>query len=198
VHAHPHQVTICALGPLTNLALAISIDSEFASLSKGLVMMGGSLNPHTDDPEFATSPTHEFNLWFDPEAAHIVLHADWPRVDVTTADVSLKAPFTQAVLDSVVNSQSPAARYIGAWSKAGSYMWDELAASFILDPTLITQEKVLYMDVDLSHGPSYGATLTWSEALKPATATRSVHAQMDLDLDKFHKEFVELMMRSSQ
>ena len=198
VRAHPHEVTIYAAGPLTNIALAISIDPEFASLTKGLVMMGGSIAPQTDDPEFATSPTHEFNLWFDPEAAHIVLRADWPRVDVTTADVSLKAPFTQAVLDAVTKSQSSTAHYIAAWSKSGSYMWDELAASVILDPSLITREKVLYMDVDLSHGPSYGETLTWSEALKPATATHAVHAEMDLDLDKFHKLFVALMTNGSE
>jgi inosine-uridine nucleoside N-ribohydrolase len=156
--------------------------------------MGGSLNPQTDDPEFATSPRHEFNLWFDPEASHIVLRADWPRVDVTTADVSLKAPFTQAVLDAVSKAQSPAARYIAAWSKAGSYMWDELAASVVIDPSLITEEKVLYMDVDLSHGPSYGETLTWSEELKPVTATRTVHAEMSVNLDKFQKMFVGLMV----
>jgi inosine-uridine nucleoside N-ribohydrolase len=197
VRAHPHAVTIYAAGPLTNIALAISIDPEFASLTKGIVLMGGSLNPQTDDPEFATSPTHEFNLWFDPEAAHIVLRADWPRVDVTTADVSLKAPFTQAVLDAVAKSQSPTARYIAAWSKSGSYMWDELAACSLIDPSVITKEKLLYMDVDLSHGPSYGETLTWSEALKPATATRIVHAQMDLDLEKFHKMFVEPMSQPS-
>ena len=99
VRAHPHQVTIYAAGPLTNIALAIAIDPEFASLTKGIVLMGGSLNPQTDDPEFATDPRHEFNFWFDPEAAHIVLHADWPRIDVTTVDVSIKAPFTQQMLD---------------------------------------------------------------------------------------------------
>jgi purine nucleosidase len=154
---------------MTNIALAVTIDPAFASLTKGLVIMGGSIDPQTDDPEFATSPTHEFNLWFDPEAAHIVLRADWPRVDVTTVDVSLKAPFTQAVLDTVAKSQAPAARYIAAWSKSGSYMWDELAACAWVDPSLITKEKVLYMDVDLSHGPSYEETLAWSEALKPET-----------------------------
>ncbi len=94
VRAHPHQVTIYAAGPLTNIALAIAIDPEFASLAKGIVLMGGSLNPQTNDPEFATDPRHEFNFWFDPEAAHIVLRAAWPRIDVTTVDVSIKAPFS--------------------------------------------------------------------------------------------------------
>ena len=195
VRAHPHQVTIYAAGPLTNIALAVSIDPEFAALTKGIVIMGSSLNPQTNDPEFATSPRHEFNFWFDPEAAHIVLHAGWPRIDVTTTDISLKTPFTQQMVDAIAKSQAPAARYIAAWSKPQSYMWDELEACAWLDPAIITKEDLLYMDVDLSHGPSYGDTLTWPEKLKPQTGVRLVHAQMDLDLARFQKDFVDLMTR---
>src|SRR6266567_4578824 len=195
VRAHPHEVTIYAAGPMTNIALAVSIDPEFAALTKGIVLMGGSLNPQTDDPEFATSPRHEFNFWFDPEAAHIVLRAAWPRVDVTSVDVSIKAPFTQKMLDEIARrgGQSPTARYIAAWSQNRYYLWDELAACAWLDPALITKEKLVYMDIDLSHGPSYGDTLTWTEKLKPATGVRLVHAQLDLDLPKFQKIFVDLM-----
>jgi len=196
VHAHPHQVTIYAAGPLTNIALAISIDPDFAALTQGIVLMGGSLNPQTDDPEFATSPRHEFNFWFDPEAAHIVLRAAWPRIDVTTVDISIKAPFTQKMLDEISKSQSPAARYIAAWSQDRYYLWDELAACAWLDPTVITKEQQIYMDVDLNHGPTYGDTLTWTEKLKPATGVRLVHAQTDLDLERFQHFFVGLMTLS--
>jgi inosine-uridine nucleoside N-ribohydrolase len=195
VRAHPHQVTIYAAGPMTNIALAISIDPDFAALTQGIVLMGGSLNPQTDDPEFATNPSHEFNFWFDPEAAHIVLRAAWPRIDVTTVDVSVKAPFTQKLVDAISRSQSPTARYIAAWSQERYYMWDELAACAWLDPSIITRERELYMDVDLSHGPSYGDTLTWTEKLKPQTGVRLVHAQVDLDLARFQQMFVDLMTR---
>jgi purine nucleosidase len=196
VRSHPHQITIYAAGPLTNIALAVSLDPEFAALTKGIMLMGSSLNPQTADPEFATSPRHEFNFWFDPEAAHIVLHADWPRIDVTTTDISLKAPFTQQMLDAINKSQTPAARYIAAWSRPQSYMWDELEACALLDPSIITKVQALYMDVDLSHGPSYGDTLTWTEAMKPSTGVRLVQAQMDLDLTRFQQFFVNLMTRS--
>jgi inosine-uridine nucleoside N-ribohydrolase len=198
VHAHPHEVTIYAAGPLTNIALAIRIDPTFAELTKGIVIMGGSLNPQTDDPEFAESPRHEFNFWFDPEAAHIVLRAHWPRIDVTTVDVSIKAPFTQAMLDEISKSQQPAARYIAAWSQDRYYLWDELAACAWLDPSIITKERQVYMDVDLSHGPSYGNTLTWADAMRPATDVQKVHAQLDVDLGKFTREFVELMSAPPQ
>ena len=93
------------------------------------------------------------------------------------------------------SSQTPAARYIAAWSQDRYYLWDELAACAWIDPAIITKQDALYMDVDLSHGADYGDTLTWSEALKPATDVRLVHAQMDLDLPKFQKMFVELMTK---
>jgi purine nucleosidase len=193
VRAHPGQVTIYAAGPLTNIALAISIEPRFAELTQGIVVMGSSLNPQTEDPEFATSPRHEFNFWFDPEAARIVLRANWPRIDVTTVDVSIKAMFTQEMFDAIARSPNPAARYIATYARERYYLWDELAACAWLDPTIITKVRQVYMDVDLSHGPSYGHTLTWADKLKPATGVRLVNAQVDVDLARFTRMFVDLM-----
>jgi purine nucleosidase len=193
VRAHPHQVTIYAAGPLTDIALAIALDPHFAELSEGLVVMGGSLNPHTDDPEFSTTPRHEFNFWFDPEAARITLRAHWPRIDVTTVDVSIKAMFTQAMVDAIAKSPNPAAQYIARYSQERYYLWDELAACAWLDPGIITRREDLYMDVDVSHGAAYGETLTWDEALKPSVDVHLAHAQVDLDLPRFTKMFIELM-----
>jgi inosine-uridine nucleoside N-ribohydrolase len=198
VHAHPHDVTIYAAGPLTNIALALAIDPEFASLTKGIALMGSSLNPQTDDPEFATHPRHEFNFWFDPEAAHIVLRADWPRIDVTTVDISIRAPFSKEMSDAIARSHKPAARYVTAWSQNRSYMWDELAACAWVEPGIITKEKQLYMDVDLSHGPNYGDTLTWAEKQKPDTGVKLVHVQVDLDLPRFQNFFTDLMTGSGR
>jgi inosine-uridine nucleoside N-ribohydrolase len=194
VRAHPHQVTIYEGGPLTNVAIAIAVDPHFAELTQGIVMMGGSLNPQTDDPEFSTSPRHEFNFWFDPEAAHNTFRAKWPRIDVTTVDISLKALFTQEMIDAIAKSSSPAAQYIAKFSQERYYMWDELAACAWLDPSIITKEKVVYMDVNIDHGPTYGDTLTWTEKLKPAENVQLAHAQLDVDLPKFTKMFEELMM----
>ncbi|MBV8206581.1 MAG: nucleoside hydrolase [Acidobacteria bacterium] len=193
VRAHPHQVTVYAAGPLTDLALAIRLDPQFAELAQGLVMMGGSLNPQSDDPEFAYSPRHEFNFWFDPEAARIVLRAHWPRIDLTTVDVSIKARLTRQMLDEISQSHYPAARYVARYSRDVSYMWDELAACSLLDPSIITGAREVYMDVDVSHGPSYGETLTWSKELKPGTDLQLVHAQVDVDVPRFTRMFVALM-----
>ena len=198
VRAHPHEVTIYAAGPLTNIALAISIDPHFAELTQGIVIMGGSLNPRTSDPEFANDPRHEFNFWFDPEAAHITFHAHWPRIDLTTVDISIKTGFTKAMLEDISRSPNPAAKYLAEYTGEFYYLWDELAAAAWLDPKIITKEQELYIDVDLDRGPFYGDTLSWTAANKPPLGLQLVHVQTDLDLERFNKLFVDLMKTPPQ
>jgi purine nucleosidase len=196
VHKFPNQVTIYEGGPMTNLALAISIDPEFAALAKELVFMGGSFNPRTDDPEFANTPTHEFNLWFDPEAAHIVLRAPWKKIVCTSVDISVKTRLTADMISRIKAGNSPAARYMGKYARLRgnfNYLWDELAAAAWLDPSLITKKEMLYMDIDLDRGAGYGNTLSWTEQNKPKIEMHPVEVQDDLDLQKFYKMFVNLL-----
>jgi inosine-uridine nucleoside N-ribohydrolase len=144
VRKYPHEVTIYAAGPMTDLATAIALDPQFPELSKELIVMGGSISPHTDDPEFRLSPTHEFNFWMDPEAAKAVLHAHWPRVAVTTVDISVKTRMDKELIEEIRKGSTPAAQYVAKYAEAG-YLWDELAAVAWLDPSIITRWKKLYM-----------------------------------------------------
>jgi purine nucleosidase len=194
VHKYPHQVTIYAAGPMTNIAQAISIDSHFAEIAKELVIMGGSLNPHTDDKEYIDSPRHEFNLWFDPEASSITLRAHWPKITVTPVDVSIETHLTKEMLNELRTTQSAAAQYISRYTqKPGDYLWDELAAAAWLEPDLITRERYVYIDVSLDKGISYGDTIVWSDEDKPSLDLQKVHVQMDVDWPKFQKFFMQLM-----
>lgn len=196
VHKFPYEITIYEGGPMTNLALAISIDPDFAALAKELVFMGGSLNPQTADPEFVDTPRREFNFWFDPEAAHIVLRAPWKKIVCTPVDISVKTRLTSELIDRVKAGNSPAARYIGQYTHLHgqySYLWDELAAAAWLDPSLITKKETRFMDVNLDQGYSYGDTLTWTDWNKPKTELQQVEIQDDLDAEKFYKMFVDLL-----
>jgi purine nucleosidase len=197
VHKFPHQVTIYEGGPMTNLALAISIDPEFVRLAKELVFMGGSLNPQTTDPEFVNTPRREFNLWFDPEAAHIVLGSRWQRIACTPVDISVKTEFTRELIDRIKAGNSAAARYVGQYARLSdkyNYLWDELAAAAWLDPGLITKKDTRYMDVDLAQGAAgYGNTLTWTDQDKPKLTLQPVEVQLDLDAAKFYKLLVDLL-----
>jgi purine nucleosidase len=196
VHKYPHAVTIYEGGPMTNLALANAIDPHFAELAESLVFMGGSLNPQTDDPEFIDAPRHEFNFWFDPEAAKSVLEAPWKKIVCTPVDISIKTRITEQMVAEINQSNSSAAQYVVKFfmkDQGGSYMWDELAAAAWIDPTLITRRETFYMSVNVDHGAAYGDTLTWTDKDNPKLGARSVEIQTDLDLAKFNKMFVDLM-----
>jgi len=193
VHAHPGQVTVFAAGPLTNLALAQRIDPTFAKTAKALVIMGGSIAPSTDAAEFTTTPSHEFNFWFDPEAAHIVLTAPWQSITVTPVDISLQTWYSDAMQKQIAASDSPAAQYLAQYDTERYYMWDEIAALAWLQPDLIDTMRTLYLDADISHGPSYGNTLAWTEKSKPVDAGPAATVQMTLHRKAFDRAFIQRM-----
>jgi len=196
VQKYPHEVTIYEGGPMTNLALALRIDPQFAELAQELVFMGGSLNPVTDNPEFVNVPRHEFNFWMDPEAADAVLHANWRKITCTPVDISIKTKLTQAMVDEIGKAGTPLAQYVAKYFLPGpgaDFMWDELAAAAWIDPSIITKRDVRYMAVDTDHGAAYGNTLTWLEGDKPKRSLQRVEILVDVDLPRFDKMFVDLM-----
>lgn len=193
-HKYPHQITLIAAGPLTDVAAAIILDSHFSSLIKELVLMGGSLNPQGKNPEFEDAPTREFNFWFDPEAASIVFHAPWQKIVDTPIDVSEQTGITKEMLAKLGKVHEPAAQYMARYAKPVSYMWDELSVAAWFDPSLITRWRHVYMDVDTDKGSAYGKTVVWSDRDKPKAVTlNEVDVQMDVDWPKFRDMFVHLM-----
>jgi len=67
------------------------------------------------------------------------------------------------------------------------------AAAAWLDPSLITRERYVWMDVSVDKGMSYGDTLVWTDHDKPSISLQKAHVQMDVDWPKFQKMFVQLM-----
>lgn len=192
VRKYPHEVTIYEGAPMTNLALAISLDAEFPELAKELVFMGGGIAPESDNPEFQNNPRHEFNFWFDPEAAAIVLRAPWKKITCTPTDISVKTHLTAAMVKQIEASGTPIARYIGRFAMltpGADIMWDELAAAAWIDPSIITRSETRFMTVDLDRGAGYGNTLTWDIKEAHHPDTQAVEIQFDLDREKFYRMF---------
>jgi inosine-uridine nucleoside N-ribohydrolase len=192
VHQYPHEVSIYAGGPLTNLALALRLDPQVAELAQELVVMGGSIGPESMSMGWKTENRREFNFWFDPEAVHIVMRAPWKKITVTTVDISVKTHMTKDVIAQIAKAGTPSAEYIGKYS-GEEFLWDELAALAWLDPGIITKEEKVYMDMDISHTAGYGNTLVWTEGDEPGLGEQLVHVQTDLDNPKFMKMLVDLL-----
>jgi inosine-uridine nucleoside N-ribohydrolase len=188
VHRYPHQITIVAAGPMTNLALAIRLDPDFAGLAKELVFMGGMLDntvPQvTDNANFYT----DFNFVFDPEAAHIVLTAPWAKI-TALGSVTNTSRLSQDLVARMLQVKTPVTTFLAAYAHPFP-MWDEMAAAVSVDPTLITKRLVARMDVDTGFGMHYGQARLWPAETAPHQGEQLVTLVQEVDLPRFYAAFI--------
>ena len=193
VHEHPHEVTVLAAGPMTNIALAIKLDPEFASLCRRLVFMGaivdGNLSQVTESADYYT----DFNFMFDPEAASIALEAPFPEV-ISVGSVANPIRMTPEIRDRATQRPGPLSDYLKHYFHPQP-MWDELAAAIAVDPALITQSVTAYMTVDLTHGPNYGYAHVWPDSTRPHIGERPVKIVTAVDTPRFIQTFVDAANR---
>ncbi|UCF44236.1 MAG: nucleoside hydrolase [Planctomycetota bacterium] len=172
IKANPHQVTVLAIGPCTNLAIAIRISPEIIPLIKSVVYMGGAF-----DVPGNTTPAAEFNFWFDPEAAKICLRAPFPDQLIVPLDVCEKYHFNKNIFDRITAPDTSIARmfkkkYGPRFAKDPAYtrlVWDTVAAAVVIDPTLITAQQKRYVDVNSDYGLDYGRSLSYKIKGPPGT-----------------------------
>ena len=193
VHAHPHQVTVIAAGPLTDVALAIRMDPSFAADAKALVLVGGlldtSLASLTGHADFAS----DFNLIFDPEAAHIALTAPWPRI-TAVGNVANGVVMDRALMDRIAAVKTPLTEYLSRYLRPLP-LWDEMATAIAADPTLVTKSIDAFMDVDVAGGLGYGRAEVWPEALAPKDmGVRQVTIVQGIDTARF----VDALVKAAQ
>jgi purine nucleosidase len=198
VHKYPHQVTIIAAGPLTDLALAAKIDPRFASLAKQLIFMGGSFYPMPADTPYAhaadylNSPRVEFNVRFDPEAASIVFHQPWRRIIEVPVDATSPTLMSRQMIREVARGQAPFDHYLGRFGQVYP-LWDETAVAVWLDPALITREQTLQVDVDTSFTANYGAMLSWPVGTGPDTGAQPVDVVLAVNVPKLNQLVMRLL-----
>jgi purine nucleosidase len=159
------QLELVALGPLTNLALAIRIEPRFASWVKRCVIMGG-----TGVLPGNATPLAEFNWWIDPEAVHIVLESGM-KVEIVGWDVSL----ADSVIDTELAEELRRLGPLGAFSidiqkalrafiqevtgRSGFDWPDPIAMAVALEPDIATSEAHRRVEVSLGLGHERGQTI---------------------------------------
>jgi purine nucleosidase len=193
VHKYPGEVVIWAGGPLTNIALALRLDPQVATLAKSLVLMGSGM--YADNGGITGSDgRREFNWWFDPEAVRIVMRSPWKSITITPIDISVKTTVNPAVKAAIAKAPTPIAKYLTEYA-VESFMWDELSAAAMIDPSIVTRQKDMYVDIDVDHGASYGQTLFWDTTADVPPYERKATVQFDVDTKKLYDLYVELMTK---
>jgi len=188
VHRYPHQVTIVAAGPLTNIALAIRLDPQFASLAKQLIFMGGFLDTSFAQVSGGANLDSDFNIWFDPEAAQIAITALWPKI-TAVGTVTNDVVYTPQIAARILQKKTPFTEVVAKYTIPFP-LWDQLTTAIAADPTLITKEVVAPMDIDVDHGMDYGATHIWPPETEPHLGERPVHIVIAVDEPRFVTQFV--------
>jgi inosine-uridine nucleoside N-ribohydrolase len=151
IHKYPHEVTLIPVGPLTNIALAVSKDPSIVGLVKDIVIMGGSISGGNVDG------AAEANVYNDPEAAAIVFNAGW-MVTMVGSDVGERTIITRKHVADLQAQHGPESDfvaklvdfYLAASEKSGyqgAAMYDPLAVGTVIDPTLVTL-KDMHVDVE--------------------------------------------------
>jgi len=197
---NPGEITVVAIGPLTNIAQAIRAEPEFAASVKRLVIMGGAVALLPDGAGNIT-PNAEFNFWVDPEAAYVTLRSGIP-IDLSPLNVSRKSALTRDWYEKMVEKQTPLTdllrqtlgKLFDERPDSTWFMYDQIAVASIIDPSLVTTEE-MYVDVNVDHGISYGVSVGGREIWPGAEGAQKMHVQHGLDWPRFITMFSERVQR---
>jgi inosine-uridine nucleoside N-ribohydrolase len=169
VRQSPGEVSIVAIGPLTNLALAFRDDPQLPSMIRSITIMGGSLSGGN------ITPAAEFNSYVDPEAAQIVYRSGAP-ITMIGLDVTRKAALSEEQVRVLESAGNPAARAAGRIMRAtleevrrtginGGRLLahDSMAVASFIDPSLVTMQDV-HVEVETEGERTAGETVGYRKA----------------------------------
>jgi purine nucleosidase len=177
-HEHAGKLTLVALGPLTNLALALRLDPELPQRVARLVVMGGAVNGRGNTERVPA----EFNIGFDPEAAHVVF-TSWPKFELVDWEATLRHGLDFTDVERWLAADDPRAIFYSAisqrtrdWTRAEGrprlMIADALAMAVALEPTIVTAAEEHHVAVELNGALTRGATVVdWEDRMGlPANA----------------------------
>ncbi|BDF35732.1 purine nucleosidase [Lachnospiraceae bacterium] len=190
------EITLTAIGPLTNIAAAIKKDAEFAGNVKELVIMGGA--------EFKgnMSPHAEFNFWVDPEAAKIVFAAGFGKITMIGLDATAYIYLDPVLRELLYAINTPVSRFMhkisrvymdGHWKiekKLGCELCDVLTIAYLLDESVV--EKVdAFVDVE-TKGLCEGASVVYRKKYYPQKE-KNCEVAVKADVKHFYDIFFKYL-----
>jgi inosine-uridine nucleoside N-ribohydrolase len=201
IQENPNEVSILAIGPLTNIALALQKNPQIAKKINNILIMGGAVKTKGN-----VTPHAEFNTWFDPEAARVVLRSAIPKKLVFALDITNQASINKTHFDQIVSKETPITKiyrqqggnyYPGFFKnpQATSYIWDCIPAGYLIDPSIVENSEELFLDVVTDFGPQYGKMIPTTHPIKGQT---KVTLMKKLNFKKFFSIYKDLLTKPVQ
>lgn len=156
VMAHPGEITLCPIGPMTNVALAMIKEPRLSENLREIVFMGGAAFCPGN-----TTAAAEFNIYVDPQAAHVVLSSG-VKLTMIGLDVTRKALIDQDMLNALISAQAEMPRLLGSmlasYSAGDPCLHDPCAIAWLINPMLFEGVDA-FVEVDCGSGPNFGKTV---------------------------------------
>ncbi|MFM0017503.1 nucleoside hydrolase [Paraburkholderia azotifigens] len=204
VKANPNQVTILAIGPLTNIALAARQHPEIVPMIRQIIYMGGAI-----DVPGNTTATAEFNWWFDPEAAREVLRLP-VRQTVVPLDVTDTVKMDKSVYDRIAHDPNKQTIITQLFKQLNGYgfdgkngfetnpnyttdIWDTLTIAYLMDPSFATQTEERWVDVETGFGANDGKATGYASS--PPAGLQKMTIIKRFDNARFLDFYVDLLTR---
>ena len=196
IKANPGEVTVMPIGPCTNLAIAIRMAPEIIPLIKRVVYMGGAF-----DTPGNTTPSAEFNWWFDPEAAKMAVRAPFAEQLIVGLDACEKYRFNKKVFERITAVETPITKmfkekYGSGFEKNPDYtrlVWDTIAAAVVIEPALIVEEETRWVDVNSDYNLDYGRSLSYHK--QGPAGTQKARILLTIDEERFWNLMVDLLTK---
>ncbi|HLW90223.1 MAG TPA: nucleoside hydrolase [Roseiarcus sp.] len=197
---NPGEITLCPVGPTTNVAIALAKAPDIARLLKEIVVMGSTVF-HPGIQGIPT-PMADANFWNDPEAAQIVLRSG-AKIILVGMDVTMKVLLTKAMREDIARSggrvgatmMEIAEFYVASYETmypgiAGCGLHDPLAVAIAEDPSLATTER-MSVDIELAGALTRGQTV--ADRRRTAREKQNADVCIAVDVDRFSQRFVETL-----
>lgn len=193
---NPGELTLVAIGPLTNVAVALKLDPSLPQKIKRFVVMGGAIYAKGN----TSNVSAEFNVYADPEAAHVVFEA-WPQLTLVSWETTVAHGFSQELVDKWMGWTTPHAQFFqqitaktlafleAHFGNKMLYGADGLAMAVVLEPDIVQQAETHHVSVECNGRYTRGqTTVDWADR----TGQRA-NANIILKVD--YERFVALMER---
>ncbi len=194
-------VTILSIGPLTNIALALRLAPDICDNIESVVCMGGAFFVPGN-----VTPSAEFNWWFDPEAAAIVLEENLDLLvvpldatDEVVLDLDRYRDWAARFGTHPMFKKFHKPKFESVFAKDNAFVlpvWDAIAAACLLDKSVVQHSERLWVSVDCSVGPSYGRVVAYPDAeefnLSPP-ARRRAEVVLKIDGEQFWRLYEDLV-----